>query len=79
MNMLRNSQIPGQGIITEKQSGMVAAMLKSIHAQEDFASAKEKALAVATNLLEIKLKEAATKVEKSIEETLVYMHPRSIG
>lgn len=48
-------------------------MLKAIHAQEDLASAREKATIVAHKLREIKLKEAAKKVEESIEETLTYM------
>jgi putative transposase len=53
---------------------LVAAMLKAIHAQEDKASAMEKAKAVAGKLREMKLKEAAEKVEKGILETLTYMH-----
>jgi putative transposase len=51
----------------------VAAMLKAIHAQEDKAAAREKAKAVAQKLRDMKLKEAAKKVEDSIEETLTYM------
>lgn len=51
----------------------VAAMLKAIHAQEDKKAAKEKAAAVAIKLREMKLKEAAKKIEDSIEETLTYM------
>ena len=51
----------------------VAAMLKAIHAQENKTSAREKAKAVATKLREMKLKEAADKLEKGIEETLTYM------
>lgn len=45
-------------------------MLKAIHAQEDKAAAREKARAVDSRLREMKLKEAAKKVEDSIEETL---------
>lgn len=52
---------------------LVAAMLKAIHAQEDKASALEKAKAVAEKLREMKLKEAAEKVEKGVLETLSYM------
>lgn len=52
----------------------VAAMLKAIHAQEDKDAAREKALSVAVKLREMKLREAAEKVEKSIEEIL---HPFS--
>jgi len=51
----------------------VAAMLKAIHAQEDKAAAREKARAVAQKLRDMKLKEAAKKVETGIEETLTYM------
>lgn len=51
----------------------VAAMLKAIHAQEDKAAAQEKALAVVAKLREMKLKEAAKKVEDSVAETLTYM------
>lgn len=51
----------------------VAAMLKAIHAQEDKDAAKEKAAAVVSKLRDMKLKEAAKKVEDSILETLTYM------
>ena len=51
----------------------VTAMLKAIHAQENKAAAKEKARAVVQRLQEMKLKEAAKKVEGSIDETLTYM------
>ena len=51
----------------------VAAMLKAIHAQEDLAAAEEKAKAVVQKLREMKLKEAAKKVEESVTETLEYM------
>lgn len=51
----------------------VAAMLKAIHAQEDKIAAREKAGAVVNKLKEMKLKEAAKKVEDSISETLTYM------
>ncbi len=51
----------------------VAAMLKAIHSQEDLKSAREKAKLVVAKLREMKLKEAADKVEKSIEESLTYM------
>ncbi len=51
----------------------VAAMLKAIHAQENKAAAQEKAAAVAAKLKDMKLKEAAKKVEDSINETLTYM------
>lgn len=51
----------------------VAAMLKAIHAQENKEAAREKANSVAQKLRDMKLKEAAKKVEDSIEETLTYM------
>jgi transposase-like protein len=51
----------------------VAAMLKAIHAQENKVAAREKARAVVQKLRDMKLKEAAKKVEDSIEETLTYM------
>jgi len=51
----------------------VAAMLKAIHAQEDKAAAQENAGAIVQKLREMKLKEAAKKVEESVTETLTYM------
>ena len=50
----------------------VAKMLKAIHAQESKKAAREKARAVIAELREMKLKEAAKKVEDGIEETLAY-------
>ena len=47
-------------------------MLKAIHAQESKKDAREKAKAVVAQLREMKLKEAAKKVEDSVEETLTY-------
>ena len=47
-------------------------MLKAIHAQENKKAAREKARAVVAQLKEMKLKEAARKVEDNIEETLTY-------
>ena len=51
---------------------LVAKMLKAIHAQESKKAAREKAKAVVAQLREMKLKEAAKKVEDGIEETLTY-------
>lgn len=51
----------------------VSMMLKAIHAQESKAAAREKAAQVAARLREMKLKNAAKKVEDSIEETLTFM------
>ena len=45
-------------------------MLKAIHAQESKKAAREKAKAVVAQLREMKLKEAAKKVEDSVDETL---------
>ena len=50
----------------------VAQMLKAIHAQESKKAAQGKAKAVANELRAMKLKEAAKKVDDSIEETLTY-------
>ena len=50
----------------------VTRMLKVIHAQETREAAREKAQAVVQKLREMRLKEAAKKVEDSIEETLTY-------
>lgn len=52
---------------------LVAKMLKAIHAQESKVAAREKAKQVAKDLRDMKLKEAAKKIEDSIEETLAYM------
>jgi transposase-like protein len=60
--------------VPRSKVGLLAAMLKAIHAQEDLASATEKADSVALKLREMKLKEAASKVERGISETLTYMH-----
>ena len=60
-------------VVPRKKAKEVAAMLKAIHAQEDKAAALEKSRAVAKKLREMKLPEAAKKVENSAEETLCYM------
>lgn len=51
----------------------VSRMLKAIHSQEDKQAAREKAIAVAAKLREMKLHAAAKKLEDGIEETLTYM------
>jgi len=61
-------------VVPRSKVKLVAAMLKAIHAQEDLASAREKAEAVIIKLKEIKLPEAAAKIGKGINETLTYMH-----
>ena len=60
-------------VVPRSKMKLVAKMLKAIHAQESKAAAREKAKQVAVTLRETKLKEAAKKVEDSIEETLTYM------
>jgi transposase-like protein len=55
----------------------VAAMLKAIHSQEDQDAAIEKTKQVVQKLLDMKLKEAAKKVDDAMRDTLVYMkYPR---
>ena len=61
-------------LVPRSKMKTVAAMLKAIHAQEDLKTAKEKAKAVAEKLREMKLKEAAERIENGIAETLTYMH-----
>lgn len=51
----------------------VAKMPKAIHAQDSKAAAREKAKQVAKDLRDRQLKDAAKKVEGSIEKTLTYM------
>ena len=48
-------------VVPRSKVKLVAAMLKAIHAQEDLASAKEKAIAVSAKLRRLKLKKAADK------------------
>jgi putative transposase len=60
-------------VVPHNKMSDVAAMLKAIHAQEDIQSAREKAESIVQKLRAMKLGEAATKIEKSIEETLTYM------
>lgn len=60
-------------VVPRSKAKYVAAMLKAIHAQEDLKSAKEKAKLVVEKLREMKLKEAAEKVERGVLETLTYM------
>ena len=59
-------------VVPRSKSKPVAQMLKAIHAQESKKAAREKARAVVAELREMKLKEAAQKVEDGIEETLTY-------
>src|SRR6478735_8604534 len=50
----------------------IAAMLKAIHASEDIAAAREKAVRVIEKLRGLRLARAAELVEAAIEETLAY-------
>jgi len=59
-------------VVPRSKVKQVAKMLKAIHAQESKKAAREKAKAVITELREMKLKEAAKKVEDGVEETLTY-------
>lgn len=59
-------------VVPRTKVNLVAKMLKAIHAQESKAAALAKAGDVAAALRAMKLKEAAKKVEDSVEETLSY-------
>ena len=59
-------------IVPHSKVKNVTKMLKAIHAQESKKAAGEKAKAVVEELRSMKLKEAAKKVENSVEETLTY-------
>src|SRR5262249_10797404 len=50
----------------------IAAMLKAIHASEDIAAAREKAIQVIEKLRGLRLTRAAELVEAAVEETLSY-------
>ena len=50
----------------------IAAMLKAIHAGEDIAAAREKAIRVIEKLRVLRLTRAADLVEAAVEETLAY-------
>ena len=60
-------------VVPKSKAKLVAKMLKAIHAQESKSAARTKARDVIAALKEMKLKEAAKKVEDSVEETLAYM------
>lgn len=59
-------------VVPRSKIKVVAKMLKAIHAQESKSAAQEKAKQVVRSLQEMKLKEAASKIESSIDETLTY-------
>ena len=59
-------------VVPKSKAKLVAKMLKAIHAQESKKASREKAKAVVAKLRAMKLKEAAKKIEDSVEETLTY-------
>ena len=59
-------------VVPKSKVKLVAKMLKAIHSQESKKAAREKAKAVVEELKAMKLKEAAKKVEDSVDETLTY-------
>ena len=59
-------------VVPRSKVKLVAKMLKAIHAQESRTAAQAKARDVVTALREMKLPEAAKKVEDGLEETLAY-------
>ena len=58
-------------VVPRSKMKSVAKMLKAIHSQESKKAAREKAKAVIEELRQMKLREAADKQEKGIEETLM--------
>ncbi len=61
-------------VVPRTRMKFVSKMLKAIHAQESKEAARSKAKQVAEELQNMKLKEAAKKLEDGIEETLTYMN-----
>ncbi len=59
-------------VVPRSKIKIVAKMLKATHAQENNAASREKAEAAVAALREMKLGDAAKKVEAGIEETLTY-------
>ena len=59
-------------VVPRSKVKLVAKMLKAIHAQESKKASREKAEPVIAQLREMKLKEAARKVQDGVEETLTY-------
>ncbi len=58
--------------VSRSKVKLMAKMLKAIHAQESKKAARAKAEMVVTQLREMRLKEAANKVQDDVEETLTY-------
>lgn len=59
-------------VVPRSKMKTVAKMLKAIHAQESKAASRDKAKSVVAALHDMKLGDAAKKVEAGIEETLTY-------
>jgi len=59
-------------VVPRKKMAEVAAMLKAIHASEDLEAALEKSKAVCKKLKDMKLPNAAKKIEDSMFETFTY-------
>ena len=59
-------------VVPKSKVKLVAKMLKAIHAQESKKAAREKVKAVVAELRDMKLREAAKKIEDGVEETLTY-------
>jgi len=59
--------------VPRQKVGIVAAMLKAIHGQEDREAARKKAIDVEKKLLAMKLEKAAKIVREGVDETLAYM------
>ncbi len=60
-------------VVPRQKVGLVAAMLKAIHAQEDREAARQKAHDVEKKLLAMRLEKAAKIVREGVDETLAYM------
>src|SRR6185312_11947017 len=61
-----------QLIISDACIGLIAAMLKAIHAGEDIAAARQKVVQVIEKLRGLRLTKAAELAEAAVEETLAY-------
>ncbi len=59
-------------MVTKYKVKLVSKMLKVIDAQESKRAFQEKVKVVTEELCAMKLKEAAPKIENSVEETLTY-------
>lgn len=59
-------------VVPKTKMEEVTIMLKAIHASEDRQAALEKAASVIAKMQQMKLREAASKIQHRIEETLTY-------